>query len=340
MTSPLLEVKDLTLHFRLDRHVVVEALDRVNFFINPGEILGLVGESGCGKTTAARAILGVVPSPPGELVSGQILFQGQDLVQMSPRQLNTTIRGKAITMIPQDTIASLNPLFTVGTQMLDIMRWKGTQTPTFWSRYSWKRKRQHRSQLIDMLRQVQIPTPERQLRKFPHEFSGGQRQRLLIAMALSTHPDLLIADEPTTALDVTIQAQILQLLKRLVRNRGVSVLFITHDLGVVARLCDRVTVMYAGQEMESAPTASLFSQPSHPYTQKLLESLPDPGKEEMAGIPGVVPSLINPPQGCRFHTRCEFADDTCRQERPPAVCVAPQHTVRCHLYDAQGKRRR
>lgn len=341
ISPPLLEVRNLSLHFRLDRQVVVEALDQVNFTIHTGEILGLVGESGCGKTTAARAILGVVPSPPGEIVDGVILFQGKDLLQMAPRELNATIRGKAITLIPQDTIASLNPLFTVGTQLLDIMRWNRKTAETGKGPAAlWKNRRTHREQIIELLKQVQIPTPEKQLRKFPHEFSGGQRQRLLIAIALATNPALIIADEPTTALDVTIQAQILQLLKRLVKERNISVLFITHDLGVVVRICDRVTVMYAGQEMETAPTASLFAHPSHPYTQKLLDSLPDHQKEKLEGIPGVVPSLINPPRGCRFHTRCEFADDQCRRERPPAVQIFPQHWIRCHLYGADGQRKR
>ncbi len=341
ISPPLLEVRNLSLHFRLDRQVVVEALDQVNFTIHTGEILGLVGESGCGKTTAARAILGVVPSPPGEIVDGVILCQGKDLLQMAPRELNATIRGKTITLIPQDTIASLNPLFTVGTQMLDIMRWNMKSAETGKGPAAlWKNRRTHREQIIELLKQVQIPTPEKQLRKFPHEFSGGQRQRLLIAIALATNPALIIADEPTTALDVTIQAQILQLLKRLVKERNISVLFITHDLGVVAKICDRVTVMYAGQEMETAPTASLFAHPSHPYTQKLLDSLPDHQKEKLEGIPGVVPSLINPPRGCRFHTRCEFADEQCRQERPPAVQIFPQHWIRCHLYGADGQRKR
>ncbi len=340
MTTPLLQVRNLSVQFHTE-HGVVEAVDGVNLTVARGEILGLVGESGCGKTATARAILGVIPSPPGRITQGKILFAGRDLLQMSERDLTRRIRGRAITLIPQDTLGALNPVFPLHTQLLDMMRWNtlgnGAQQTRFghlaavlrqYSR-AWKRTAQHR--ILELLKQVQLPDPESLLRKYPHECSGGQRQRLLIAMALLTNPALIIADEPTTALDVTIQAQILRLLKRLVKERGISVLFITHDMGVVARLCDRVTVMYAGQEMESAPTVSLFAQPSHPYTRMLLASLPDPGKSDIEGIPGVVPSLVDPPRGCRFHTRCPWVKPECATLRPPIREIAAGHTVRCHL---------
>jgi peptide/nickel transport system ATP-binding protein len=326
-------------------HGIVEAVDGVNLCVDQGEIMGLVGESGCGKTATARAILGIIPSPPGRITQGTLLFRGCDLLQMPEPVLTQRIRGRAITLIPQDTLGSLNPVFSVGTQMLDILRWNavsgdGTEAnpetfprrPGLFRRSSSMSKRAARDLILKMLQQVQLPNPKSQLHKYPHEFSGGQRQRVLIAMALLTSPALIIADEPTTALDVTVQAQILQLLKRLVKQRGISVLFITHDMGVVAKLCDRVTVMYAGQEVESAPVASLFTRPSHPYTQMLLASLPDHRRSDLEGIPGVVPSLINPPRGCRFNTRCPWVKPHCFEVRPPALEIASGHTVRCHLF--------
>ncbi|GIX48873.1 MAG: peptide ABC transporter ATP-binding protein [Candidatus Tectimicrobiota bacterium] len=332
---PVLEVRDLCLRFHTDQGTV-EALDGVNLRVLPGEILGLVGESGCGKTATARAILGVVPAPPGEITGGRILFGGEDLLRLPERELARRIRGRAITLIPQDTLGALNPVFPLRTQLLDVLRWHPPEGDGgLWGllrRYGRRWRRQALAQILALLRQVQLPDPEGALAKYPHEFSGGQRQRLLIAMALLPNPVLVIADEPTTALDVTIQAQILRLLRRLVKERGTSVLFITHDLGVVARLCDRVTVMYAGQEVETAPTAALFTRPAHPYTQQLLASLPDHRKEELEGIPGVVPSLIDPPRGCRFHTRCSQARPECALTRPPERLLAPGHTVRCHLY--------
>jgi peptide/nickel transport system ATP-binding protein len=255
-------------------------------------------------------------------------FQGEDLLQMTEADLTSRIRGKAITVIPQDPLASLNPLFSMGVQLGDLLQWsqRGQSSPS---------TKANREQIIDLLKTVQLPSPEAQLRKYPHEFSGGQRQRLLIAAALAPNPTLIIADEPTSALDVTVQAQILLLLKSLVNEWGTSVFLITHDLGVVAKLCDRVAVMYAGQEVEVAPTATLFRHPSHPYTQKLLDSLPDRQQGEIQGIPGVVPGLIDPPQGCRFHTRCESALPMCREKRPPAVELFPDHLVRCHLFPAE-----
>jgi peptide/nickel transport system ATP-binding protein len=323
---PILEINNLVIDFETDQGVV-EAIDHLTLSVREGEILGVVGESGCGKTTVARSIMGVVPQPPARLRDGEIRFRGEDLLRMSEADLTARVRGKTVTVIPQDPLASLNPLFPIGVQLHDLLQWSRKGRATGSAKASCGR-------IIDLLKAIQLPSPETQLRKYPHEFSGGQRQRLLIAAALAPEPGLIIADEPTSALDVTVQAQILLLLKSLVKERGTSVFLITHDLGVVAKLCDRVAVMYAGQEAEVAPTASLFRHPSHPYTQKLLDSLPDRQQGEIQGIPGVVPSLIDPPQGCRFHTRCEAAMPVCRQERPPPVELFPDHVVRCHLFPA------
>jgi peptide/nickel transport system ATP-binding protein len=336
--ATLLDVRDLVVHFFTD-YGVVEAIDGCNLAVKEGEVVGLIGESGCGKTTTARAVLGVIPSPPGEIIGGEILFQGHDLLKMEKNKLNNTIRGKAITLIPQDPFSSFNPLFTIGTQMMDIMRWKtsgskhdstetGLHNSSVSSGRSKANKKFNRERIVNTLKQMQIPLPERQLRKYPHEFSGGQRQRFMIAMALLSNPSLIIADEPTTALDVTIEAQILQLLRKLVKEYELSVLYITHDLGVASQICDRVLVMYAGQVMETAPITSFFSNPLHPYTEKLLESLPNP-KGEISDIPGEVPLLINPPTGCRFCTRCDFVEPRCSRERPVHKEILPDHWVSC-----------
>ena len=336
MREPLLAVRDLAVEFATDDGIA-EVLDRVDLDIGPGEVVGLVGESGCGKTTLARAILGVVPAPAGRIRSGRIEFDGEDLLAKSAGDMDRTIRGRAITFIPQDPYGSFNPLFSVGSQIRELMKWKspgrreeaGSAVPSLLRRYPSRRAKEDRERVRALLNLVQIPRPEEALRKLPHEFSGGQRQRLMIAMALLPEPRLIIADEPTTALDVTIQAQILGLLRRLVKDRGISVLFTTHDLGTAYELCDKVSVMYAGQEMESAPAAAFFGRPAHPYTARLLESLPRPGRP-LAGIGGEVPVLVDPPAGCRFHPRCGFATAECRHHRPAARDVDPGHTVRCH----------
>src|SRR6185369_13448878 len=252
----------------------------------------------------ARAILGILPAA-GRIRGGEIRFAGRDLLGEAPGVINRDIRGRAITVIPQDPFTSFNPVFTVGAQLMELMKWKSPvadaagRWPALLRRYPRRRRRTDQGAALALLRDVQIPDPERALRRLPHELSGGQRQRLMIAMALLPSPALVIADEPTTALDVTIQAQILRLLRELVKERGVSVLFTTHDLGTAYEICDRIVVMYAGQEMEAAPTDAFFGAPAHPYTRKLLESLPTPGGD-IRDIPGEVPSLVTPPPGCRF----------------------------------------
>ncbi len=325
----LLTVTDLEVGFRTDRGLA-QVLDRVNLHVGRGEIVGLVGESGCGKTTLARAILGVLPANSARISSGVIDFDGRNLLAEDPQDLATEVRGRQITFVPQDPFSSFNPVFTIGAQIEELMKWKSPDAAPAASRfYPRARRRSDRARVLELLRTVQLPDPEGILQKYPHEVSGGQRQRLMIAMALLPEPQLIIADEPTTALDVTIQAQILKLLKRLAVERRVSVLFTTHDLGTAYEICDRVTVMYAGQEVESAPSDDFFAAPRHPYTKRLLESLPS-REHGISGIPGQIPALIDPPTGCRFHPRCDRASARCTAHRPDVLQAGPAHLVRCH----------
>ncbi len=331
----LLEVENLRVSFATELGAA-KVLDGVNLSIRPGEIMGLVGESGCGKTTLANSILGIL-AENARHEAGTIRFRGEDLLTMPRRRIEDEIRGRSITFIPQDPFGSFNPLFSIGTQTKEVMKWKSPQRSPregrgiggFFCRYPGARRRADASAVSQMLRTVQIPAPEAALGKLPHELSGGQRQRLMIALALLPQPQLVIADEPTTALDVTIQAQILKLLKRLAKERGISVLFTTHDLGTAYEICDRITVMYAGQEVETAPVDDFFRRPHHPYTVCLLESLPRPGRE-LREIGGEIPTLVDPPAGCRFHPRCVRASEACRADRPPITPLGGGHQVRCY----------
>ena len=335
--TALLSVEDLSLGFATEAGFA-SVLDRVSLSIERGQVLGLVGESGCGKTTLARAILGVLPREQTTITGGRVLFRGTDLLTADPAAVNRTVRGRAITFVPQDPFTSFNPVFTVGEQIMEILKWKSPRAgeppgrgwlPAVVSRYPSGRRRADVDAVLELLDAVQLPRPKQLLRKYPHELSGGQRQRLMIAMALLPGPDLVIADEPTTALDVTIQAQILGLIRRLATERDVAVLLTTHDLGAAYEICDAVNVMYAGQDVESAPVDRFFASPAHPYTTKLLASLP--GTDGTAsGIPGEVPVLIAPPGGCRFHPRCERADGPCRDARPPVDQLDAGHWVRCY----------
>ena len=309
-----------------------EVLDHVDLSIPRGGIVGVVGESGCGKSTLVRAVLGILPKA-ARVTGGRVVYDGEDLFHMSQRELTSRIRGKEIAFIPQDPYLALNPLFTVGTQLLEIMRWHGRDSAN-----GGGGRRAHRARLIELLRAVQIPDPEAALDRYPHQFSGGQRQRLLIAGALLPRPRLVIADEPTSALDVTTQLQILRLLRDLTTQFGVSMLFVTHDFGVVAQLCTEVTVMYAGQSVEAGRTEEIIDRPRHPYTQMLIACHPDRSRDP-AGIPGAVPSPLTPPPGCRFHPRCPSATMVCAAARPAAVVGAQGHSVNCVLHHAAASSR-
>ena len=314
--TELLEVENLSVNFDTDRGTV-QALDKVSLTLNEGEVVALVGESGSGKTTLGRAILNVIPSPPGRIVEGRVFFQGQNILEMGEKECNALIRGKTITLIPQDPFGSANPLFTIGTQLRDFFKTSGNTEDEMNKR------------MEILLRQLLLPSDVNLLRKYPHELSGGQLQRIMIASSLLPNPSLIIADEPTTSLDVTVEAQILRLMRLLVKEHGASVLYITHNLAVASRVSHKITVMYAGQVMESAITPTFFAHTAHPYSKKLLECLPNP-TGEIKDIGGTVPNLIDPPKGCRFHPRCEYAETKCCQERPMPIEIEPGHWVSCY----------
>jgi oligopeptide/dipeptide ABC transporter ATP-binding protein len=331
MTEPLLRVRDLKTYFVTDRGAgTARAVDGVSFDLQPGETLGIVGESGCGKTVTSLSILRLIPEPPGHIRPGSYIeFEGRNLLSLAPKELRA-IRGNRIAMIFQEPMTSLNPVLTIGDQV--------AEAAIVHQRLS---RRAARARAIEMLQQVGIPDPGSRVDDYPHQLSGGMRQRVMIAMALICHPQILIADEPTTALDVTIQAQILELLARLQQQLGMAVLLITHDLGVVAGSADRVVVMYAGQVVESAPTPELFARPRHPYTEGLMASIPrlDRPRERLHSIPGSVPAATAWPAGCRFHPRCPFAWEKCRTEEPPLLDTEiAGHTARCWLVAEPGRR--
>lgn len=313
MTSPLLSIQDLSVHIRGDAGIA-RILDGITLSVPPGITMGVVGESGCGKSTLLRAVLGILPRH-ASIPHGELEFQGKDLIQVNW----AAARGR-IGFVPQDPYLSLNPVFRAGDQILEIMREHAPGT-----------RKDHTKTLIDLFRAVQLPDPEGALAKYPHQFSGGQRQRLLIAAALACAPDLLVADEPTTALDVTTQREILALLRSLVSDKGLSLLFVTHDFGVLAALCDRVTVLYAGRVVESGLTSDVLRNPQHPYTRLLLACHPDRAVS-LLGIPGTVPAATQQPEGCRFHPRCPIARAACSKEVPPLTPLANSHLVACPWY--------
>jgi oligopeptide/dipeptide ABC transporter ATP-binding protein len=319
----LLSIDKLQTHFVTDAGVV-RAVDGVSLTVKKGETLGIVGESGCGKSVTALSILRLIPDPPGKIVGGRIMLDGRNLLELSEDEMRK-VRGASISMIFQEPMTSLNPVFTVGDQIAEGIRL-----------HQGLSKREAWNKAIEMLRLVRIPDPDRRVKEYPHQMSGGMRQRVMIAMALSCNPHLLIADEPTTALDVTIQAQILELLNQLKADLGMAVMLITHDLGVVADTAARVAVMYAGRVVEEAPVHELFKSPMHPYTEGLLHSMPRLEKggrrERLHAIPGMVPDLLDLPPGCKFQARCAKVFQPCSGQEPALREVAPDHWVRCYLY--------
>jgi peptide/nickel transport system ATP-binding protein len=324
----LLEIKNLHVHFAIYGGRL-KVLDGVNFFMRSGEKVGLVGETGCGKTTTMKAILRVLPMPPARIPQGEIYFNGRDILKMSSSDLQQ-VRGRGISMIFQDPTAALNPVFSIGEQMEAVVYHATDQG---------KRSRQEIHQrAVTSLQEVALADPERLLGSYPIQLSGGMRQRVCIGMALSTRPELLIADEPGTSLDVTIQDQVLRLLRTLVEEKNTSVILITHTLGIVREMTDRVYVMYAGNMVEVAATKKLFANPLHPYTQGLISTVPRlTGGGIASGIPGRIPDYLNPPSGCRFHTRCPHVMDVCRAEKPPTYRVDEDHEVACFLYRDKEK---
>ena len=317
----LLEVKHLRTEFFSSKKSSVTAVDDVSFDIKKGEIVGLVGESGCGKSVPSLSIMQLLKDTPGKVTNGEVIFQGRNLLDASKKEM-LDIRGDKMSMIFQEPMSSLNPSMRIDKQMIEGIR---LHTPLT--------KAEARKKAADILSQVGIPDPQRVLKNYPHQLSGGMSQRVMIAMAMSCEPDLLIADEPTTALDVTIQAQILELMKKIQQDKGMSILLITHDLGVVAEMCSRVIVMYAGKIVEEAPVEILFANPTHPYTQGLIASVPKLGSgvKVLPSIPGSVPDLSAMPKGCRFAPRCKYATEKCHQEQPELLSVGEKQKCRCWL---------
>jgi oligopeptide/dipeptide ABC transporter ATP-binding protein len=321
----LLDIRNLTTSFDTFDGVA-RAVDKVSIFLDKGEVLGLVGESGCGKSVTAQSVMRLIPEPPGRIESGQILFDSMDLVRLSMEKMRR-IRGNRIAMIFQEPMTSLNPVYKIGNQIAEMFTLHEKTT-----------RREGLRRAEDMLRQVQVPAPEKRIHEYPHQLSGGMRQRVMIAMAMACNPEILIADEPTTALDVTVQAQILDLMLKLQQEFHSAIMMITHDLGVIAEMAHRVVVMYAGKVVEEAPTQELFDTPRHPYTQGLMGSIPRLGARARENIrtlneiKGMVPGLLKLPTGCAFHPRCSRAMDICRENVPELMDIAVHHQVRCWLY--------
>lgn len=321
----ILDVKELETTFFSDDGKVA-AVDHISFSIHEGEILAIVGESGCGKSVTSLSIMGLVPNPPGKITNGEILLNGKDLTRLTDKEMRA-VRGNDIAMIFQEPMTSLNPLFTIGNQLVEAILIHNK---------SWSKK-QAKARAVEIMQLVGLPRAEELINEYPHQLSGGMRQRVMIAMALLCDPKVLIADEPTTALDVTIQAQILKLMRDLNERLNTAVLMITHDLGVVAETCERVIVMYAGQIVEQAPVVEIFNNPQHPYTKGLIQSVPDMRykKDSLYSIPGNVPKPGSIKKGCRFAPRCEFAHERCTQENPPLYETGATHVARCFLLEKE-----
>ncbi len=323
----LLEVKSLTTRFHT-QHGVAHAVNGVSFGMYPGEILGVVGESGCGKSVTAQSIMRLIPEPPGRIEKGEILYGGKDLVSLSRKEMQA-IRGDRISMIFQEPMTSLNPVKTVGKQIGEV-----------YALHRGASKKESLEKAVEMLEKVQVPEARRRVKEYPHQLSGGMRQRVMIAMALACDPEILIADEPTTALDVTVQAQIMDLMLKLQEKQKTAIMMITHDLGIIAEMANRVIVMYAGRIVETAPTRTLFHETGHPYTRGLMDSVPVIGTKDSEGnsrlteITGMVPSLYDLPEGCSFAPRCPHQSERCRTEMPPLFAVSPGHEVRCWLCES------
>jgi oligopeptide/dipeptide ABC transporter ATP-binding protein len=339
--SELLTIEDLHLEFHT-YDGVAKVLAGVNLTMQRGDVLGLVGETGCGKSMTALAVPRLIPMPPGKITAGRVIFDGEDILAKSEHEMEA-FRAQHLGMIFQDPTTNLNPLFTIREQLVDAVLYQqahGQAVPGRWKGFmpSVRQMRQDaHARALELMHLTGIPDGDQRIYDYPHQFSGGMRQRVLIAMALAGDPDLLIADEPTTALDVTIQAQILRLIRSLVKQLGLTVLLITHNLGVVARTCERVAVMYSGRVIEESGVRELFENPKHPYTQGLLQAVPrkETGRGGLVGIPGVIPNLIDAPQGCRFHPRCDHVMDVCQQRVPAPIHIDDQHTASCFLYEEE-----
>jgi peptide/nickel transport system ATP-binding protein len=329
MGERLLEIRDLKVYFYTYAGVV-KALEGINLTINEGDIFGLVGETGCGKSVTAMSILRLIPNP-GKIITGEILYKGQNLLDLSEEEMRRDIRGKEIAATFQDPSTFLAPSHTIGEQLQDIIKANTDEEKP--------RKRWVKEKIIEALKKVHLPDPERVEEQYPHELSGGMRQRSMIATGTSSKPSLFIADEATTFLDVTIGAQILRLFKEMNQTDNTTILIITHNLGIIGEICNRVGVMYAGQIAETCSVEELFQNPLHPYTKGLLASIPriDTEVKELKEIPGTIPNLIHPPEGCRFHPRCENAMEICRTEKPKTVELFPDHYVSCHLYPREDE---
>ncbi|MDR6323512.1 ABC transporter ATP-binding protein [Actinoplanes couchii] len=320
--APLLQINDLHVEFHT-RDGVAKAVNGASFWLNPGETLAILGESGCGKSVTAQAIMGILETPPAHITQGEVRYRGVDLLKL-PEAQRRKVRANRIAMIFQDALSALNPVYSVGFQLAELFRVHRGMS-----------RGDARKRAVELLDQVRIPGAKSRVHDYPHQFSGGMRQRVMIAMALALDPEVLIADEPTTALDVTVQAQIMGLLAELRRERNMGLVLITHDMGVVADVADRISVMYAGRVVEEAPVYDIYARPGHPYTRALLESIPrlDLKGQQLSVIQGLPPALTDIPAGCAFHPRCRYAKDPCRQDpAPPAYSIAPHRTARCHFF--------